>query len=70
MAREQSPGFWPLPELDTRVHLVLVELEGFCTINLTHSDIPTEVSAQAKERAWNEILRDFNREVASSGSLG
>jgi hypothetical protein len=52
-------GFHRPDELNTLVEISLSYLEGGCFLNLTHTNLISQESVDAKKRAWLEILNEI-----------
>ena len=56
-------GFQRAPEIKTIVEIKLKQDNENCILMLHHKDIAHEEAANAKQKAWTEILDDLEKEI-------
>ena len=56
-------GFGRDEEVNTKVIIALHKLDDGSVIEINHSGIRNKVSANAKQRAWTEIVRGLKKEI-------
>jgi hypothetical protein len=61
-------GFNKPDENNTIVEIVLQIESNGCLLTLNHTNIKNEEGAGAKQRAWNEILRNLENEIEDNGT--
>lgn len=55
-------GFRAVPDKNTEVTFTIIDLSPDTTkLQITHERIPTQESADGKEKSWNEILSDLKQ---------